>query len=331
MKKKKRKIFVTNQINIGYVTPKSFPMKIKLLILTVNVLLLSSCNIKSQSNTEKTINEEEQTFQCDSKEKTSLNINTDQFERTQSFTRLRQKIQNKDTIFIHIMIPLCDNGNQGIVPVPANLGNGTDTKNNLYWGAMYGFKSYFKRSEWKLISSDKEVSDNILERVIFERKRSNSSPVMIIADAYKGDRMKQLLTDYLDAIAGKKKEEYRVLNSRFSIYSQADLIVFNGHNGLMDYDLERVATSDSVVRETAVIGCISYDYFKPHLLAGFGYPILTTSNLMAPEAYVVEGLINSWLELNSESEIRTNVGQAYHKYQKCGIRGATSLFYSGWQ
>ena len=307
-------------------------MKAKIITLILNSVLLLSCTSNSQSINEQLPQDKdkEQITKPDSLQKQTNAFNTSEFDRTKSFARLQQKIKKMDTIFIHVMIPLCDNKNQGIVPVPAHLGDGTDPNTNLYWGAMYGFKSYFKRSEWKLISSEKEVSDDILERVIFERKRSGSSPVMIIADAYQGDRMKQLLEDYLDAIAGKKKEKYHALNSEFLIYSNADLIIFNGHNGLMDYDLDRVATSDSIVRETAVIGCISYEYFRPHLLAGFGYPVLTTSNLMAPEAYVAEGLINSWLELKSENEIRSAVGQAYNKYQKCGIRGATNLFYSGW-
>ena len=57
---------------------------------------------------------------------------------------------------IHVFVALCDNINQGIVPVPTKLGNGQDAKNNLYWGALYGLKSYFKRSkDWVLMSSQK--------------------------------------------------------------------------------------------------------------------------------------------------------------------------------
>ncbi len=44
---------------------------------------------------------------------------------------------------IHIFVALCDNKNQGIVPVPPILGNGEDPKNNLYWGALYGVKTFF--------------------------------------------------------------------------------------------------------------------------------------------------------------------------------------------
>src|SRR5687768_2778496 len=39
---------------------------------------------------------------------------------------------------VHVFVALCDNEYQGIVPVPARIGNGDDPDNNLYWGAAYG-------------------------------------------------------------------------------------------------------------------------------------------------------------------------------------------------
>ena len=64
---------------------------------------------------------------------------------------------------IHILVALCDNKYQGIVQVPAKIGNGQDPKNNLYWGCGYGVKSFFKKqSEWKLIKEYKNVSTQIL-------------------------------------------------------------------------------------------------------------------------------------------------------------------------
>ena len=43
------------------------------------------------------------------------------------------KITNSAKV-IHVLVALCDNENQGIVPVPAFLGNGEDTQRNLYCG-----------------------------------------------------------------------------------------------------------------------------------------------------------------------------------------------------
>ena len=65
----------------------------------------------------------------------------------------------------------------------------------------------------------------------------------------------------------------------------------------VDYDIEFIPSKDNVIREASVIGCISHKYFKDHLLVSKGYPILMTTNLMAPEAYVIESVIESWLEL----------------------------------
>ncbi|HEX6738364.1 MAG TPA: hypothetical protein VF310_08840, partial [Vicinamibacteria bacterium] len=45
----------------------------------------------------------------------------------------------------HVFVALCDNKNQGIVPVPARLGNGQDPAGNLYWGARYGVRTYLAR------------------------------------------------------------------------------------------------------------------------------------------------------------------------------------------
>src|SRR5579864_1418535 len=47
---------------------------------------------------------------------------------------------------VHVFVALADNQHQGIVPVPAKLGNGEDAERNLYWGSAYGVKTFFSRS-----------------------------------------------------------------------------------------------------------------------------------------------------------------------------------------
>ena len=41
---------------------------------------------------------------------------------------------------VHVTVALCDNATQGMVPVPAAIGDGDDPRTNLYWGARYGVK-----------------------------------------------------------------------------------------------------------------------------------------------------------------------------------------------
>src|SRR5258707_2310746 len=65
---------------------------------------------------------------------------------------------------IHVFVALADNANQGIVPVPARLGNGEDAERNLYWGSAFGVKTFFSRSaDWKLLSCGDKPKYEVLE------------------------------------------------------------------------------------------------------------------------------------------------------------------------
>ncbi|MEM9527155.1 MAG: hypothetical protein AAGA31_11130 [Bacteroidota bacterium] len=252
--------------------------------------------------------------------------------REASYQRLKAKIAAGEAVVVHVMLALCDNDNQGIIPVSAALGNGLDLKSNLYWGARYGLKSHFKRSkEWELLKESDNPAENVLERVVFSRSYPNGAHVLLVADAYRGDRMKECIVAFFDAVSGRKQEELKLSNQTIVTAGGADLIVFNGHNGLMDYPyLKFLKSADKIQRETAVIGCRSKAYFNTHLLSAGGYPLLMTTDLMAPEAYVLQGLLDSWATEKDGATIRQSVGAAYHEYQKCGLRGATRLFSTGW-
>src|SRR6185295_3392571 len=95
---------------------------------------------------------------------------------------------------IHIYVALCDNKYQGIVPVPAKIGNGQDPDNNLYWGCGAGIRTCFKNSkEWKFIKKYK-LDNNRPERLIFKHASKN---YYLVADAYDGQFIKQCTHDFL--------------------------------------------------------------------------------------------------------------------------------------
>jgi len=252
------------------------------------------------------------------------------FSRDSILKNLQRKVQKKEALLVHILVPLCDNENQGIVPVNASLGNGLNLTTNLYWGAAYGMKTYFrKRTDWKFLKSVKPESPTILERVIFSKSFSNGAKVYLIADAYRGDKMKECLEDYFSMLSGNKVETVNEDSLTLSAGSNADLIIFNGHNGLMDVNVDSPSWSKGR-RDAAAIGCYSHSYFKSHFLNTGAYPLLATTHLMAPEAYVAEALINSWANLSSGDIIRTEAAEAYNTWQKCGMKGAMNLFKTGW-
>jgi len=251
--------------------------------------------------------------------------------RIKILENLKQKIANEKPLVAHILVPLCDNDNQGIVPVSKALGDGMNITSNLYWGALYGIKTHFKKSkDWVYLESIPKPNKDVLERVIFKKKFTAGHEVILVADAYRGDRMKDCLQDFFAATAGKKAETISTNSQIIKLYSDANLIGFNGHNGLMDFKIDIPHKENETFQDAVIIGCLSHDYFIEPLKKSGAYPLLTTTGLMAPEAYVFEGILNSWGALQEEKSIHSFAARAYHKYQKCGMRGATNLFQVSW-
>ena len=88
-------------------------------------------------------------------------------------TKEVSKIQNPGKV-VHVLVALCDNENQGIVPVPAFLGNGEDPPKNLYWGAAFGVKTFFSKSQnWQKIAEIDNPKENVLQRIVFKHKTEN--------------------------------------------------------------------------------------------------------------------------------------------------------------
>lgn len=230
---------------------------------------------------------------------------------------------------IHVLVALCDNVNQGIVPVPARLGNGEDLKGNLYWGAAYGVKTFFTRSsEWKLVAQQLNPQPSILERCVFKHK---TRAVYMVADAYRGAAIKETITDFFDYASGGGGMNLRADEVALRGGGGADLLVFVGHNGLMDFTLSSQAKrQDDRRRDAIMLCCASKSYFAAPLKATGANPLLWTTNLMAPEAYILEAAINGWMQNESGEQIRQRAAEAYNKYQRCGLKAARNLFSGSW-
>lgn len=57
---------------------------------------------------------------------------------------------------------------------------------------------------------------------------------------------------------------------------------------------------------------------------------MMTAHLLAPEAYVLDHIVDAWIKNKSAEDIRFAAAEGYHGVQKCGIRGASNLFVTGW-
>lgn len=228
---------------------------------------------------------------------------------------------------IHVFVALCDNKYQGIVPVPKAIGNGQDPANNLYWGCAYGVKTYFKKSkEWKLLKTQK-LDQIRMERLVFKHISKN---YYLVADAYDGQYIKKTTTDFLYSAAGQLKDTVKVGKNTIGINGNAKLVAYIGHDGLMDFQLnEDFKNVDGKQRDAIVLACISKKYFAPHLTAAKANPIVWTTGLMAPEAYILHDALNSYVSGGTAEQARSKAAAAYTKYQKCSLKASRNLLVTG--
>jgi hypothetical protein len=229
---------------------------------------------------------------------------------------------------IHIIVALCDNKYQGIIPVPAAIGNGQDPAHNLYWGCEFGIKSFFKKSSaWQMLKTTAQQTP-ILERVVFKHRKL---PIYLVADAYDGQYIKQSTIDFLNSCAGKTKSVLQLDSKRIGVNGNADLLAYIGHNGLMDFRLsETFNKADSLKREAIILACKSKLFFAPLLQQTGAYPLLWTTGLMAPEAYTLHDMVDAWIKKRTHQQMATTAASSYARYQHCSPKAAQRLLVTGW-
>jgi hypothetical protein len=239
---------------------------------------------------------------------------------------------------VHVFVALCDNANQGIVKVPAAIGNGQDPASNLYWGARYGVRTFFTQSpHWTVIQCrPRPAQVAVLERAVF-RSKTAGPPVYVVADAYDGARMHETLTDFLGAAAGLAHEEVAIAGAGALTTLQAggwaDLVAFVGHNGLMDVRLSELPENRGGSNPDAavVLACKSQPYFAEPLRKAKCIPLVATVQFMAPEAYTLDAILRGWASGQTPEAVRQQAAAAYATYQKCSLTAAGRIFVSGWQ
>jgi hypothetical protein len=211
---------------------------------------------------------------------------------------------------IGVFVALADNKSQGIVPVPAAIGNGDDPEGNLYWGNSEGLKGCFDHSrQWKPVGKTAPRGSDILRTRAYCHVRTGA---LLTAFAYRGSAIRRCLTDF----------ESAVQNGSY------DLVVYIGHNGLMDFNLPAAQGTRHASKspDCAVLCCKSDSYFGSRLRADGARPILLTTQLMYPGAFILAAAAETWLAGGSVAAVRESSGAAYAMNQKISRRAGTGIF-----
>lgn len=250
--------------------------------------------------------------------------------------RLNSDIDAHKPIVAHVIVALCDNANQGIVPVPKALGDGQNPRTNLYWGAAYGVRTFFKRqSHFELLEATWDLGPNVLDSAVFRTKVERNDATVdlfVIAEAWDGSNMAGALSHFLQLAAGHDPTKVKIngVNGQVHAGGASAVVVFVGHNGLMEMPppIQPTPRPGARDRGSMVLACASRPYFLDILQKGGSHPVLLTNGLMAPEAYTLEAALVAFATGQPPSEIREAAAAAYHRYQKCGTNAALRLFSS---
>ena len=251
--------------------------------------------------------------------------------------RMSSDAASGKALVAHVVVALCDNQYQGIVPVPEHLGDGDNPASNLYWGALYGVKTYFSRMDtWQRTEVSGPQHEHVLDRVAFHRtveREGRSVEVVLIAEAWRGREIEAATARFLALAGGEHRERYVLpeLQSHSAVEAggAAHLVTFVGHNGLMDFAAPAVrAPVDLSPRSSIVLACASRSYFSDLLGSKRSHSLLTTNGLMAPEAYTLEAAVTEWFSGASAEVTRDAAAATYAEFQKANLRWARSLFAS---
>jgi hypothetical protein len=213
-----------------------------------------------------------------------------------------------DPARIHVFVALADNKSQGILPVPAKIGNGDDAGHNLYWGC-----DDKASADWKSKTATPSGKAAVLARVVFTHK---SGKWELTADAYRGSAIRECINDFFAALASDDPN--------------LPLVAFIGHDGLMDFGLPEAATAKrGPGREAIVLCCMSANYFGPHLAAVNAKPVLLTTQLMYPGGFLLRAALDGWVAKETPEQIRQRAAAAYARNQKIGVKAAAGVFTTG--
>jgi len=250
-------------------------------------------------------------------------------------------VNQGNPIVVHVVVALCDNRYQGIVPVPKAIGNGQDPGSNLYWGAGFGVRTFLVRQGgWQLLSQETVPVQGRLERIVLRkslRREGKAATVFLVADAWDGREIKAATVSFLALAAGWEAEVLTVKGRNGPVSLPAGgashLVAYVGHDGLMDFSLPPgpepaagAAAPGQAVRSAVVLACASQAFFQPHLARGGSHPLLLTTNLMAPEAYTLDAAVTAWAQGGAAETVRDAAARAYAIYQKISLRSAHRLF-----
>ena len=234
-----------------------------------------------------------------------------------------------------VEVPLCSNrqihcGGQG-------AGDPGSPKGNLYWGRGFGVRRYFDETArgWRLLVRS-GAEGTVLEQAVYARtvdgtrwglEAGRSVEQLLVLRAVHGDAIESAVDAFYALSTRGGTASFGEGDSRRTV--RVHVSGYAGHNRLMDgYRLKAPAegTKAGSAIPSFVLACKSAPYFASALEEHGSSPLLMTRDLMAPEGYAVEAVVDALGDNVSAREIRARVVRAYARWQRIPEKVASTIF-----
>ena len=249
-----------------------------------------------------------------------------------SLTRMEARVKKDGVLVVHVLVPLCDNAQ--IVCGSKAAGDPLDASKNLYWGAIFGQKRFFSRKASAFTRvGDEKGSGSHLERAVVRRfvdgapwGRSDKVELILVLDAFRGDRIDGVVDAFFDEAEAGKSLTFDDGGKRRTV--SVSVVGYAGHNRMMDGKkpppIGKHAAPEAI--PSFVMACYSRSYFEAGLTRRGSDMLLMTKQLMAPEGYVVEAIVDAVAANADRPSIKRRAIAAYAKWQKIEEQVAATIF-----
>jgi hypothetical protein len=274
---------------------------------------------------------------------------------------VRAAVQRDRRFVVHVTVPLC--ANDQIDCGAAWAGRPGDLDKNLYWGAIFGVRTWMERarSDWEKLAvmgpeptATGEKPGPRLDRRVYRRwvkgapfglAEGERVEEIVVFDALHGDRIDDAVRQFWREASEGGSVSFVEKGETTPRTLPVTVAGYAGHNRMLDgltlpapKSAAAAAGPDAGAKPgqavvpprtpvpSFVLACLSDRTFGPPLRAAGSPIVLDTTALVAPEAYLIDAVLHALGDGKAGAGVREAAVQTYVQWQKLTHGTAASMF-----
>lgn len=241
-----------------------------------------------------------------------------------------ERVRATKTLVVQVVVPLCSD--QQIHCGGSWAGHPGGLKTNIYWGAIFGARTFLERPEaqWDRVDVSRGESP-ILEQVVFRRfvpgERwgvDGKVEAVVVLQAFHGSLIHQAVNALWQGALSGSEVSFRDGERERKL--PVSVVGYAGHNRLMDG--LRLPPKPAAVRPipSFALACMSDKWFGSPLRDAGSPTLLTSRSYMAPEGYVIDAVAKALADNRSPEAIREAAVDATARWQRIRRPRADAVF-----